>query len=163
MEIRLNCACNGVDQHSPTCKIPGDRFTVKDGGGRELFASGMTREPDKDKVDYSRIMDGPMYDRWAVHLTKGAVKYPDVKPGIANWLLADSEIELTRAKKSAARHFRQWIRGDIDEDHAAAFFFNVNEVEYIKEKLARKEGHCTTGTCNNPAIRSCGNKCDTPF
>lgn len=121
-----------------TTDKPGDRFTVKDEGRRELFASGMVREPDNGKIDYTRIMDGPMYDRWAFHLSKGAIKYPDIKPGVANWLLADSEIELIRAKKSAARHFRQWIGGDLDEDHAAALFFNINEVEYIKDKMNKK-------------------------
>lgn len=116
----------------------GDRFTVQDGGDRELFKSGMVREPDNDKIDYTRIMDGPMYDRWAIHVTKATVKYPDVKPGVANWLLADSEAELIRAKKSAARHFRQWMRGDLDEDHASACFFNINETEYIKDRISKK-------------------------
>lgn len=115
-----------------------NNFDIKDSGTRRAFDSGMVREPDSDKIDYTRIMDGPMFDRWAIHLTKGAVKYPDLKPGVANWLCADSEAELIRARRSAARHFRQWMRGDVDEDHAAAFFFNVNQVEYVKEKLKAK-------------------------
>jgi hypothetical protein len=27
-----------------------------------------------------------------------------------------------------------WFNGETDEDHAAALFFNVNGVEYLKEK-----------------------------
>lgn len=117
---------------------PGDRFTIKDEGKRELFASGMVREPNGDNVDYTRIIEGPMFDRWAEHLCKGAIKYPDVKPGIANWTLADGEAELVRFKISAFRHMRKWLRGDMDEDHAAAVFFNVNAAEFVKDKMKGK-------------------------
>lgn len=135
-----NCDCEGswLMGHSTICSISGDRFIVKDGGKREEFTSGMVREPVEDKIDYTRIMDGPMYDRWAIHLSKGAIKYPDSKPGIANWTLADGEAELARFTKSAARHFRQWMRGDTDEDHAAAVFFNLNGAEYVKDKIVAK-------------------------
>ena len=111
---------------------------VKDSGRRQEFASGMVRDTQDGKVDYTRIMDGPMYDRWAEHLSKGAVKYPDTRPGVANWTLAAGEEEMARFKKSAARHFRQWLRGDIDEDHAAATYFNINGYEYVKGKLNAK-------------------------
>lgn len=110
-------------------------FDVKDSGVRQEFQSGMVRDTAENKVDYTRIMDGPMYDRWAEHLSKGAKKYPDVRPGVANWTLAEGEEEMARFKKSAARHFRQWLRGDIDEDHASATYFNINGYEYVKEKL----------------------------
>lgn len=110
-------------------------FIVKDSGERQSFASGMVRDTQDGKTDFSRILDGPMVERWAIHLTKGAVKYPDVKPGVANWTLANGEEELTRFKKSALRHFIQWYRGDVDEDHAAAVYFNINGKEYVQAKL----------------------------
>lgn len=113
-------------------------FIIKDSGKRQEFASGMVRDTQDEKADYTRIMDGPMYDRWAIHVTKGAVKYPDVRPGVPNWTLADGEEELIRFKKSAARHFRQWLRGDTDEDHASATLFNINGFEFVKEKLNAK-------------------------
>jgi hypothetical protein len=71
-----------------------------------------------------------MYERWTAHLTKGAQKY-----AARNWMLGQGEAELERAYESACRHFEQWFRGDIDEDHAAATFFNINQVEYLKLKL----------------------------
>lgn len=114
-----------------------DNFTIKDSGAREEFTSGMVRDTATDKTDYTRIMDGPMFDRWAAHLTKGAVKYPDVKLGVSNWTLANGEAELVRFRKSAMRHFRQWVRGDRDEDHAAAVFFNINGAEYVAAKLTK--------------------------
>ncbi len=65
---------------------------------------------------------GALYER-------GASKY-----GRRNWQLADSDEELERFKSSAMRHFLQYICGEEDEDHAAAVFFNINAIEYIKWK-----------------------------
>jgi len=114
-------------------------FVVKDSGKRQTFASGMVRDTQENKIDFTRVLDGPMFDRWAAHLTKGETKYPDIAPGVPNWLLADGEAELIRFKKSAFRHFRQWFRGDFDEDHASACFFNINGYEYVKEKMKKGE------------------------
>lgn len=112
-----------------------EEFIVKDSGKRQQFDSGMVRDVQDNKVDISRVFDGPMLYRWADHITKGAVKYPDIKPGVPNWTLAAGEAELVRFKKSAARHFYQWINGDNDEDHAAAVMFNLNGYEFVLEKL----------------------------
>jgi len=109
-------------------------FVVKDSGERSNFTGGMVRDTDKDKIDYNRVFDGPMLERWAEHLTKGAVKYPDTKPGVPNWTLAEGDEEKVRFKKSAVRHFFQWLDGQMDEDHAAALFFNINGFEYAKDR-----------------------------
>jgi hypothetical protein len=115
-------------------------FIIKDSGKRQEFESGMVRDTTEGKINYSAVLDGPMYDRWAIHLTKGKVKYPDVAPGVANWTLARGIEEMQRAKESLARHYSQYMRGDTDEDHGAAIFFNINLIEYIKDKTAVKEG-----------------------
>lgn len=107
-------------------------FIIKDSGKRETYAGGMVRDTTEGKVMYSLIADGPMLKRWAVHLTKGAAKY-----GTGNWLKAEGDVELRRAKDSAFRHFMQWYYGEVDEDHASAVYFNVNECEYIKDKMKR--------------------------
>lgn len=104
-------------------------YEVKDSGTREQFPGGMQRDVQTDKTLFSLVYDGPMLERWAVHLTKGARKYE-----ARNWMLAEGAAELVRAKDSAARHFFQWMRGDQDEDHAAAVFFNINLAEYVKKK-----------------------------
>jgi hypothetical protein len=111
-------------------------FVVKDSGERQVFASGMVRDTAAGKVDYSKIYDGPMADRWAEHLTKAEVKYPDLPDGTPNWMQANGPDELRRFRKSAMRHFRQWYRGDRDEDHASAVFFNVNGAEYVRDRMA---------------------------
>jgi hypothetical protein len=110
-------------------------FTVKDSGARQEFASGMVRDTSAGKRDYTRVLDGPMLDRWADHLALGAIKYPDVAPGVANWTLAAGEAEIARFLASAFRHFVQYMRGEIDEDHAAAVFFNINGAEYVKARM----------------------------
>ncbi len=110
-------------------------FIIKDSGKREHFDSGMVRDIQEGKIDFTRIVDGPMFDRWAQHLTTGAKKYPDIAPGVPNWMMANSNAENTRFRKSAFRHFVQWFKGDRDEDHAAAVFFNINGAEYIRDAV----------------------------
>lgn len=107
-------------------------YTVKDSGVRQEFASGMVRDVETAKADYTTIFNGPMADRWAEHLTKGAAKYPNDATGRPNWMKAAGDAEYERFRRSAARHFRQWLRGDSDEDHAAAVMFNINGAEYVK-------------------------------
>lgn len=94
------------------------------------FDSGMVRDITEDKIDYTLIFDGPMIDRWAIHLTLGALKYAK-----RNWMLAAGEAEYIRFQESATRHFRQWLRGDADEDHAAAVYFNINGREYVSDRI----------------------------
>jgi len=106
-------------------------FTVKDSGERQQFASGMMRDTAVDKIQFLLALDGPMFERYADHLTKGAKKYT-----ARNWMKAQGEEEMERFRDSAARHFFQWLRGDRDEDHAAAVWFNINGYEYVREKLA---------------------------
>lgn len=105
-------------------------FVIKDSGKREEFSGGMLRDTTDGKIDYTLILDGPMFRRWAEHLTKGASKY-----GKRNWLKAHGQPEYDRAKESALRHFLQWFWNETDEDHASAVFFNINEAELLKPKL----------------------------
>lgn len=115
---------------APPAQAPADGFVIKDSGKREQYAGGMQRDVSTDKIDYSLVLDGPMFARFAEHLRKGAVKY-----GKRNWLKAQGAEELDRFRESAFRHFLQWYFGETDEDHASAVFFNINGVEYVKEKL----------------------------
>lgn len=109
----------------------GQPFVVKDSGKREEFDSGMVRDTEDGKADETLVYDGPMFERQAIHLTKGAVKYAK-----RNWMQARTEYERDRFMRSLARHFRQYVSGLVDEDHAAAIFFNINGAEYVKQRLA---------------------------
>ena len=100
---------------------------VLDSGKRESYASGMVRDVADDKINYLLVFDGPMLDRWAQHMTSGAKKY-DAR----NWMLAAGEAEYERFRESATRHFRKWLAGEADEDHASGVFFNINGAEYVK-------------------------------
>ena len=117
-------------------EIAPELFTIKDSGVRYTFDSGSLRDTTDDKINWANVANGPMLERWAVHLTNGAKKYPDTAPGVPNWTLINTEAERIRYRESAFRHFMQWYRGDSDEDHAAAVFFNINGVEYVKGRLA---------------------------
>jgi hypothetical protein len=124
-EIRAN-----IDANGDLSKSPPSGFIVRDSGARQQFASGMVRDVETDKPDYTLVVDGPMMERWAAHLTKGAQKY-----AARNWMQANGEEEYERFRRSAFRHFLQWMAGEDDEDHAAAVFFNINGAEYAKERL----------------------------
>jgi hypothetical protein len=124
-----------------------DDFTIRDSGTRQQFASGMVRDTATDKVNFLSVRFGPMFRRWATHLTAGRAKYPDPEPGVPNWTLAQGPDELLRAKESAARHFEAWLAGERDEDHAAGVFFNINLAEYVLDKAAGFNG----GTGIDPA------------
>jgi len=105
-------------------------YDVKDSGQREVFRGGMVRDVTEGKVDASLVLDGPMFQRWAAHLDKGARKYDK-----RNWMKAAGDEEYQRFRESAFRHFLQWWNSETDEDHAAAVFFNINGAEYTKGKL----------------------------
>lgn len=90
------------------------------------YPSGMVRSDPRGKTNYLLIRRGPMYERWAQHMTKGALG--------DNWMRASSVEERQHFIESACRHFEAWLRGDTDEDHAAAIFFNINGAEYVLRK-----------------------------
>jgi len=104
-------------------------FETKDSGKREEFESGMVRDTNEGKILWHLVASGPMLQRWAEQLTRGAVKYEQ-----NNWLKAEGKAELQRFKESAFRHFMQWYLGETDEDHGAAVFFNINGAEYVRNK-----------------------------
>lgn len=120
-------------------------YVVKDSGVRQEYASGMRRDTQEGKTNYLLALDGPMFERYATHMTKGAAKY-----GARNWQLANSEEELERFRTSALRHMMQWLAGDRDEDHAAAVWFNVNAAEYVKGRI--NEAVSTSAYLNSPGV-----------
>lgn len=107
-------------------------FLVKDSGERKVFSTGMHRDTEEEKLMYDLVFDGPLIERYAAQLTKGAKKYNE-----RNWMRACTQEELDRFRRSAARHFVQWFRGDTDEDHAAALVFNINGALYVQERLEK--------------------------
>lgn len=119
-----------VERTAPIIRRTYLSFEIKDSGARAEFESGMVRDITDDKIDFTLALDGPMFMRYAIHLTNGAKKYAK-----RNWMLASGETELERFRESALRHFLQWYWGDVDEDHAAAVWFNINGAEYVKERL----------------------------
>jgi hypothetical protein len=95
-----------------------------------IYDSGMVRENDDDKLDYT-LCDLAMLKRWAEHMTKGEKKYSK-----RNFEKANSKEELARFRRSAFRHFAQWLNDEKDEDHAAAVFFNIAAYEACLGRLS---------------------------
>jgi len=98
----------------------------------KTYESGMLREDKGYKIDFTLAVDGPMFERYAIHMTNGAKVH-----GARNWMQAKGVAELIDFQAGAFRHMVQYIRGDTDEDHAAAIIFNLNGAELCKEKLRR--------------------------
>ena len=111
-------------------------FTTKDSGQRQLYSTGMQRDVQDDKPAFDLIMpeavpyEEQMLTRWAELMRRGANKYTD-----RNWELASTKEELDRFRASALRHCIQWFKGETDEDHAAAVYFNIQGAEYVKRKM----------------------------
>ena len=128
-----------------------EQFIVKDSGQRQEFATGMRRDVQHDKPRYDLVYRGPLLERWAWLLKRGADKY-----GPDNWTKAATQEELDRFIASAARHFAQWMAGDTGEDHAAA----PDAVELGDLAGERIDGlgvaqpGCGSGR-SRPAARSC--------
>lgn len=125
-------------------------FVTKDSGERQFFSGGMQRDTNAGKMRPDLAMDGPMFLRWILLMTRGAEKY-----AARNWMQATGQEELDRFLESADRHFLVWFywrryginiedpnnptREPLKEDHAAAIFFNVNGAEYVAEKIQEDE------------------------
>jgi hypothetical protein len=116
-----------------------DNYEVK-GGEKRVSASGMERHREEQKIDYSLALDGPMFERLAIHLTKALAHYEP-----RNWMKASKQEDMERFRRSAVRHFYQWLRGDTDEDHAAAVFFNINGYEYAKARVTLEANKPVSG------------------
>lgn len=129
--VRPCMQCDTFHNGDEPCSPIG--FTIKDSGARQDYASGMRRDLQVGKPDYT-LLPLEFLKRWADHMTKGAEKY-----GRNNWRLANSQEELRRFQSSALRHMMQWLDGDRDEDHASAVAFNVAACEFVLERLEQDE------------------------
>jgi hypothetical protein len=106
-----------------------EQYKTLDSGKRQEFSTGMVRDVTEGKIRYD-LVDQPMLKRWAELMTRGAEKY-----GPANWKKASTQEELDRFRQSAFRHFYQYMEGDTTEDHAAAVYFNLAGMEYVRVRI----------------------------
>lgn len=117
-----------------------DNFTTKDSGERVEFSTGMQRDTSKSKARFDLIIplnipfEEQMLTRFAYLMNRGQEKYT-----ARNWEKAGTKEELNRFKESAFRHFMQWFCDEVDEDHAAAVWFNIMGYESIKYKINKNE------------------------
>ncbi len=89
-------------------------------------------------------------DPYAALMMRGAIKYSD-----RNWMKANGEEELKRFTQSFCRHFKQFLNGEVDEDHKAAIFFNLNGAEYVRGRLASEKKPCAQDMNYDKNCSSC--------
>lgn len=119
---------------------PAAKTTLPDSGVRETKANGFMREPEGRRPNYVplltargiEIVPEELIIRIAEHYYQGGLKYaPD------NWRKGTDRESLERNRRSAARHFAAWLRGETDEDHLAAATWNM--ITHEINKSAAKE------------------------
>lgn len=112
------------------------KYDTKDSGKHKEYSSGMMRDESEGKPRFDLIQpsllpyEETMQYRLAMLLKRGADKYSE-----RNWELADGQEEIDHAMASLGRHYHQYIAGEDDEDHGAAIYFNIMEIEYIKWRM----------------------------
>jgi hypothetical protein len=91
------------------------------------YESGVIRGDNTGKTDYTLALDGPLFERWAQLLTENVES-----KGKRNWMNARTQEDYDRFRESFLRHALSVLRGDTDEDHAAAVCFNLNGMLYVE-------------------------------
>lgn len=109
------------------------QFGTKDSGKRVDFPSGMRRDTDEGKPRFDLIPLDPL-TRLAELYARGAEKYGD-----RNWQLANTPEELQRFKASGFRHLVQYLKGELDEDHAAAVVWNMFACMDLEDQMKTGE------------------------
>lgn len=90
---------------------------LKDGGERNVYATGGMREPHGDRA--RPVLLSPMVmRRLAEHMAAGAEKYEE-----RNW---EKGLPLSSFIDSMQRHLYDLQEGLIDEDHAVAILWNAH-------------------------------------
>lgn len=124
-KARFAAAKGGVEDGSPLA--PEDPRTAFEGGGVRDGAEKTERFELAWTAD--QPYDDQMLTRYARWMARGADKYAD-----RNWESFASDDALEHAKGSLLRHVFKLLAGQVDEDHAAAVWFNVAAIELIRGK-----------------------------
>ena|SRR3972149_6777556 len=105
------------------------------------FASGATRDDDKDKIDYEGFLSPLVLERYAQYLNKHRVQADGKLRDSDNW---QKGIPLSTYMKSGWRHFMEWwkihrgrIFTDDVEDAICGLLFNA--MGYLHEYLKQEE------------------------
>ena len=111
-------------------------FITKDSGKRQSWDSGMVRDTNEGKTDFTYlVMPGVPYEDQPLHRLMGLYMRGAEKYSRDNWTKANSPEELQRFKESAFRHWMMYLSGDREEDHLAAFIWNGFCIMYLEQKL----------------------------
>lgn len=99
---------------------------INDGGSRQGFESGATRESQEGKGRYDLI--SPIAEhRLAVWYELGAMKYAP-----RNW---EKGLPISNCINSLKRHMNKYLKGMEDEDHLAAIAWNAFAIMHFEETM----------------------------
>lgn len=76
-----------------------------------------------------------LIEEYAELMMRGAVKYDE-----QNWMKAEGAAELKRFRSSFCRHLKQYLNGELDENHKTAVVFNLNGAQYVMQKMSAAKG-----------------------
>lgn len=113
MTVEINC--NGRFQPN-----------INDGGSRQHFATGATREQQIGKGRYDLITPIGLV-RLAKWYELGALKYAD-----RNW---EKGLPISNCMNSLLRHATKYLMGMNDEDHLAAIVWNAFAIMHFEENM----------------------------
>lgn len=101
---------------------------IKDSGERRDFGTGAVRDMSEGKGRFD-LLCGYAIGALAEHMERGSKKYGD-----RNW---ESGIPMSSFTDSALRHLFRYLRGNTDEDHLLAAFWNLHCAVSQRERFLR--------------------------
>lgn len=108
------------------------KFDTLNSGNKKEYGNGFVRDTDDNKVRYD-LIPRDMLKRLAELYTRGAKLYGD-----SNWTLAEGD-NIECFKRSAFRHFIQWMDEDESEDHGSATVFNIFAYNHLKDGQNKRD------------------------
>jgi len=103
-----------------------EKTRITDSGSKETFESGAQRDIQEDK-GFFHLLSPYVLRRLAVHMERGARKY-----GVRNW---EKGMPLSVFFNSATRHSLDWLMGKDEEDHLAAWLWNIHCLLHTEEMI----------------------------
>jgi hypothetical protein len=101
---------------------------LRDSGKREIYPTGMIREPNDGRGRYDLISPIAL-KALAIHYERGSNKYED-----RNW---ERGTQVSKHLNSALRHLQSYLEGDREEDHLSACVFNCFAITHVMKMIDR--------------------------
>lgn len=119
-----DCTCSEFMEQNFDKKINNSAHDLVDTGDREVYDSGMVREPKAGHGRYD-LLSSEAIRRIAIVYEKGSQKYSE-----RNW---EKGGKWSKCLCSALRHIFKWMEGRSDEDHLAMACWNLMAIMHFEK------------------------------